>query len=133
MPPQVGQRAVEEFAVDEETIEQFGRASHDRNPVHFDEEYARATPFRGRIAHGMLTGAFISSVLGNTLPGNGTIYLSQTLKFRAPVRIGDVVRVEVEVTAYDEARRGTTLDTRAYVGDTLVAEGEAKGIAPEDP
>jgi 3-hydroxybutyryl-CoA dehydratase len=73
----------------------------------------------------------VSAVLGNRLPGPGTIYLSQTLKFRAPVRIGDVVRVEVEVLDYDEHRRGTVLSTRAFVGQTLVLDGEAKTIAPE--
>jgi 3-hydroxybutyryl-CoA dehydratase len=78
----------------------------------------------------MLTASFVSAVLGNTLPGPGTIYLSQSLKFRAPVRIGDTVRVEVEVLEYDAQRRGTRLATRAYVGDTLVLDGEAKAIAP---
>jgi 3-hydroxybutyryl-CoA dehydratase len=78
----------------------------------------------------MLTASFVSAVLGNRLPGPGTIYLSQTLKFRAPVMLGDEVRVEVEVIDYDEVRRGTVLSTRAYVGDTLVLDGEAKTIAP---
>jgi 3-hydroxybutyryl-CoA dehydratase len=126
----VGQRAVQEFAVDDRTIELFGEASTDRNPLHFDEEFGRATPFGGRIAHGMITAAFISAVIGNSLPGHGSIYLSQTLKFRAPVRPGDVVRVEVEVLDYDADRRGTRLSTRAFVGGTLVVDGEAKVIAP---
>src|SRR4051794_23387967 len=131
MTPTVGQKVTEEFRVSETTLDAFGTASTDRNPVHFDEAYASETPFRGRIAHGMLTAAFVSAVLGNRLPGPGTIYLSQTLKFRAPVRIGDDVRVEVEVIDYDEARGGTRLSTRAYVGETLVLEGEAKTIAPQ--
>jgi 3-hydroxybutyryl-CoA dehydratase len=126
----VGQRAVQEFAVDDRTIELFGEASTDRNPLHFDDEFGRATPFGGRIAHGMITAAFISAVIGNSLPGHGSIYLSQTLKFRAPVRPGDVVRVEVEVLDYDADRRGTRLSTRAFVGGTLVVDGEAKVIAP---
>ena len=126
----VGQRAVQEFTVDDRTIELFGDASTDRNPLHFDDEFGRATPFGGRIAHGMITAAFISAVIGNSLPGHGSIYLSQTLKFRAPVRPGDVVRVEVEVLDYDADRRGTRLSTRAFVGDTLVVDGEAKVIAP---
>jgi len=126
----VGQRAVQEFAVDDRTIELFGDASTDRNPLHFDDEFGLATPFGGRIAHGMITAAFISAVIGNNLPGHGSIYLSQTLKFRAPVRPGDVVRVEVEVLDYDADRRGTRLSTRAFVGDTLVVDGEAKVIAP---
>jgi 3-hydroxybutyryl-CoA dehydratase len=126
----VGQRAVQEFAVDDRTIELFGDASTDRNPLHFDDEFGRATPFGGRIAHGMISAAFISAVIGGSLPGHGSIYLSQTLKFRAPVRPGDVVRVEVEVLDYDADRRGTRLSTRAFVGDTLVVDGEAKVIAP---
>ena len=131
MAPTIGQKVSEEFKVSESTLEEFGAASTDRNPVHFDEAFASQTPFQGRIAHGMLTAAFVSAVLGNRLPGPGTIYLSQTLKFRAPVRIGDVVRVEVEVVDYDHERRGTVLSTRAFVGQTLVLDGEAKTIAPE--
>jgi 3-hydroxybutyryl-CoA dehydratase len=126
----VGQREVQEFLVDDRTIELFGAASTDRNPLHFDDEFGRATPFGGRIAHGMITAAFISAVIGNTLPGHGSVYLSQTLKFRAPVRPGDLVRVEVEVLDYDEGRRGARLSTRAFVGETLVVDGEAKIIAP---
>ena len=130
MAIEVGQRAVQEFPVDEGTIELFGEASSDRNPLHFDDAFGRETPFGGRIAHGMISAAFISAVIGNSLPGHGSIYLSQTLKFRSPVRPGDVVRVEVEVLDYDASRRGTRLSTRAFVGDTLVVEGEAKVIAP---
>jgi 3-hydroxybutyryl-CoA dehydratase len=130
MAIEVGQRAVQEFPVDDRTIELFGEASSDRNPLHFDDAFGRETPFGGRIAHGMISASFISAVIGNRLPGHGSIYLSQTLKFRAPVRPGDVVRVEVEVLDYDTSRRGTRLSTRAFVGDTLVVDGEAKVIAP---
>jgi 3-hydroxybutyryl-CoA dehydratase len=130
MAIEVGQRAVQEFPVDARVIELFGEASTDRNPLHFDDAFGRETPFGGRIAHGALSAAFISAVIGNELPGHGSIYLSQTLKFRAPVRPGDVVRVEVEVLDYDAARRGTRLSTRAFVGETLVVDGEAKVIAP---
>jgi 3-hydroxybutyryl-CoA dehydratase len=126
----VGQRAVREFPVDDRTIELFGDASTDRNPLHFDDEFGRQTPFGGRIAHGMITAAFISAMIGNELPGHGSVYLGQTLKFRAPVRPGDVVRVELEVLDYDADRRGARLSTRAFVGDTLVVDGEAKVIAP---
>ena len=71
----VGQRAVQEFPVDDRTIELFGEASTDRNPLHFDDEFGRATPFGGRIAHGMITAAFISAMIGNELPGHGSVYL----------------------------------------------------------
>jgi 3-hydroxybutyryl-CoA dehydratase len=130
MTLEAGQREVQEFLVDDRTIELFGDASTDRNPLHFDEQFAGETPFGGRIAHGMITAAFISAVIGNTLPGHGSVYLSQSLKFRAPVRPGDTVRVEVEVLDYDPGRRGARLSTRAFVGDTLVVDGEAKVIAP---
>jgi 3-hydroxybutyryl-CoA dehydratase len=126
----IGDRCERVFHVSDETIEHFGAASEDRNPVHFDDDYAAGTMFKGRIAHGILTASFISAVIGMELPGPGSIYLGQTLKFRAPVRPGDDVRVVVEVTDYDETRRGAALDTRAYVGDTLVLEGEARVIAP---
>ena len=126
----IGDRCERVFHVSDETIEHFGAASEDRNPVHFDDGYAAETVFKGRIAHGILTASFISAVIGTELPGPGSIYLGQTLKFRAPVRPGDDVRVVVEVTDYDESRRGTVLDTRAFVGDTLVLEGEARVIAP---
>ena len=126
----VGQRAVQDFLVDDRTIEVFGDASTDRNPLHFDDEFARTTQFGGRIAHGMITAAFISAMIGNVLPGPGAVYLGQTLKFRAPVRPGDTVRVELEVLDFDPERRGARVSTRAYVGDTLVVDGEAKVIAP---
>jgi 3-hydroxybutyryl-CoA dehydratase len=126
---EVGQRAERSFAVTDEVLEAFAQATGDRNPVHFDDEYAATTRFGGRIAHGMLTGGFISAVLATDLPGAGVIYLGQELTFTAPVRPGDTVRVEVEVE--ELGRRGrATLATRAYVGETLVADGWAKVLAP---
>jgi 3-hydroxybutyryl-CoA dehydratase len=119
------------FHVSDETIEHFAAACGDRNPIHFDEAYAQTTRFGGRIAHGMLTGALISAVLGCDLPGAGTVYLGQELAFRAPVRPGDDVRVHIEVTEYEPQRRRATLQTDAYVADTLVATGQARVIAPE--
>jgi 3-hydroxybutyryl-CoA dehydratase len=127
---EVGSRAERTFPVDAARIEAFADVSGDRNPVHLDEEYAAGTRFGGRVAHGMLTAAFFSGLLANDLPGPGTIYLGQTLRFTAPVRPGDEVRCEVEVTALDEARGRATLATRAYVGDTLVADGEARVLLP---
>ena len=111
-------------------IEMFATISTDRNPVHLDEEYARDTIFEGRIAHGMLTAGLISAVIGEQLPGHGTVYLGQTLKFMAPVRPGDVVRAEVQVDAIDHARRRVTLATRCLIGDTVVLKGEAVVLAP---
>lgn len=111
-------------------IELFAEVSTDHNPVHLDQAYAEATMFKGRIAHGMLSAGLISALLGNQLPGHGTVYLGQTLKFLAPVRPGDVVTAKVTVTAIDAARRRVTLETTCAVGDTTVIKGEAVVLAP---
>ena len=111
-------------------IELFAEVSTDRNPVHLDDDYARDTIFEGRIAHGMLTAGLISAVIGEQLPGHGTVYLGQTLKFLAPVRPGDMVEAEVEVLEIDYGRRRVTLATRARVGKTQVLKGEAVVLAP---
>jgi 3-hydroxybutyryl-CoA dehydratase len=116
--------------VTDRDIELFAEVSTDRNPVHLDDAYARDTIFEGRIAHGMLTAGLISAVIGEQLPGHGTVYLGQTLKFMAPVRPGDTVHAEVTVTAVDHARRRVTLETRCAVGDTVVLKGEALVMAP---
>ncbi len=116
--------------ITDEDIEMFAQVSTDRNPVHLDDDYARDTIFEGRIAHGMLTAGLISAVIGEQLPGHGTVYLGQTLKFMAPVRPGDVVRAEVTVESIDHAKRRVTLATRCMVGDTLVLKGEAVVLAP---
>ncbi|MFZ5752459.1 MAG: MaoC family dehydratase [Pseudomonadota bacterium] len=108
----------------------FAEVSTDRNPVHLDEDYARETIFEGRVAHGMLTAGLISAVIGEQLPGHGSVYLSQSLKFMAPVRPGDTVIAEVKVTAIDHARRRVTLETHCAVGDTVVLKGEALVLAP---
>ena len=116
--------------VDDSDIELFGRVSTDRNPVHFDDEYARDTIFGGRIAHGMLTAGLISAVIGEQLPGHGTIYMKQSLAFLAPVRPGDEVEAIVTVTDMDYAKRRVSLACECNVGDTTVLRGEALVLAP---
>jgi 3-hydroxybutyryl-CoA dehydratase len=116
--------------VTDRDIELFAEISTDRNPVHLDDKYAQDTIFEGRIAHGMLTAGLISAVIGEQLPGHGSVYLGQSLKFMAPVRPGDTVRAEVTVTTMDVARRRVTLETRCLVGDTVVLKGEAMVLAP---
>ncbi|MFV0359197.1 MaoC family dehydratase [Tropicimonas sp.] len=116
--------------VTSEDIEMFAEVTSDRNPVHLDEEYAQESMFEGRIAHGMLTAGLISAVIGEQLPGHGTIYLGQTLRFLAPVRPGDIVHAEVEVAEIDFMKRRVKLLTRAKVGHTLVLQGEATVLAP---
>lgn len=116
--------------VTDRDIELFAEVSTDRNPVHLDETYAQDTIFEGRIAHGMLTAGLISAVIGEQLPGHGTVYLGQSLKFIAPVRPGDVVRAEVTVMEIDYSRRRVQLKTEAFVGHQLVLKGEATVLAP---
>jgi 3-hydroxybutyryl-CoA dehydratase len=116
--------------ISDREIEMFADVSSDYNPVHLDEDYAAATIFGGRIAHGMLTSALISAVIGEQLPGHGTIYLKQALTFLAPVRPGDRVEARVEVREIDHRRRRATLDCRCTVGDTVVLKGEALVLVP---
>ena len=126
----VGQSAVYARTVTEADILMFAGVSGDYNPVHINEELAASTMFGGRIAHGMLSAGFISTVLGTKLPGPGAIYLAQTLKFKAPVRIGDTVTATATVAALDPAKKRVTLTTVCKVKDTVVIEGEAVVIAP---
>ncbi|MEL6608858.1 MAG: MaoC family dehydratase [Pseudomonadota bacterium] len=122
-------RSVSKVVTDRD-IEMFAEVSTDHNPVHLDDDYAQDTIFEGRIAHGMLTAGLVSAVIGEQLPGHGTVYLGQTLKFMAPVRPGDRVTAEVEVTAIDYAKRRVTMDTRCLVRDKPVLKGEAVVLAP---
>ncbi|EEW56663.1 MaoC domain protein [Ruegeria sp. TrichCH4B] len=116
--------------VTDRDIELFAEVSTDRNPVHLDEDYAQDTMFHGRIAHGMLTAGLISAVIGEQLPGHGTIYMSQNLKFLAPVRPGDMVLAEVEVTDIQIDKRRVRLDCRCIVDGKKVLTGEAMVMAP---
>lgn len=111
-------------------IEMFAEVSTDRNPVHLDDEYAQDTIFEGRIAHGMLTAGLISAVIGEQLPGHGTVYMGQTLKFLAPVRPGDMVYAEVKVVDIDLQKRRVKLDCHCAVGGKRVLAGEAMVLAP---
>ena len=127
----VGQTAQTSHVVGEGDLEAFAAVSGDTNPVHLDEAYAKGTPFGGRIAHGMLSAAYISAVLGTKLPGPGAIYLSQALRFRRPVRIGDEVVTEVTVKALDEKRGHATLETVCKVAGKAVVDGEAVVMVPQ--
>jgi 3-hydroxybutyryl-CoA dehydratase len=116
--------------VTDEDIEMFAEVSTDRNPVHLDDDYAQDTIFEGRIAHGMLTAGLISAVIGEQLPGHGTVYMGQTLKFLGPVRPGDTVLAEVEVIDIDHGKRRVQLDCRCLVNGKKVLIGEATVLAP---
>ena len=122
-------RSLQKVVTDED-IRMFAEVSTDHNPVHMDDDYARDTIFEGRIAHGMLTAGLISAVIGEQLPGHGTVYMGQSLKFLAPVRPGDMVRAEVEVIGIDYAKRRVQLDCRCMVNGKKVLVGEATVLAP---
>ncbi len=107
----------------------FSGVSMDSNAVHMDEEFGRTTPFGGRIAHGMLSASLLSAVLGNRLPGPGTVYMSQSLRFRAPVRPGDTVHARVTVKEVITEKCRVVLDTVCTVGDKVVIDGEAMVMA----
>jgi 3-hydroxybutyryl-CoA dehydratase len=126
----VGQTAEVSHVVGAADIEAFAAVSGDHNPVHMDEAFAKTTPFGGRIAHGMLSAAYISAVLGNDLPGPGAIYLSQSLRFRRPVKIGDPVTARVTVKALDEAKGHATFETVCLVNGKTVVDGEALIMVP---
>jgi len=127
----VGRSAHLERLVDDALVRQFSALSGDDNPVHLDEAFARTTRFGGRIAQGMLGAAFISAVIGGHLPGHGTIYLSQSLTFKAPVRLGDRVITEVTITQLRPEKSRAVLKTVCRVGDTVVIEGEALVMVPK--
>jgi len=116
--------------ISDQDIEKFAEISTDHNPVHLDDEYARDTIFEGRIAHGMLTAGLVSAVIGEQLPGHGTIYMSQNLKFLAPVRPGDLVHAEVKVIDMVIDKRRVKLDCRCEVNGKNVLVGEAMVLAP---
>ena len=120
-----GMRATYSKTITESDIVLFAAVSGDNNAMHVNEEFAATTRFGGRIAHGFLTASVISAAVANRLPGPGTIYLSQQLNFRAPVRIGQTVHASVSVGAIDRERRRVTLETVCRVGETVVIDGEA--------
>ncbi len=123
---QIGQTATLVKTMSDHVVRAFADATGDHNPVHLDEEYARATYFKGRIAHGMLVAGMFSNILGTELPGAGTIYLKQELNFRAPVRVGDTVRAEVRVLEKRDDKRLLKLETRAFnQSEELVVDGFA--------
>jgi len=122
---QPGMSASVAKTVTEADIILFAGVSTDINPAHLNEEYAKGTQFGGRIAHGMLSASFISAVLANKLPGPGTIYMGQTLKFKAPVRIGDTVTATVTVREVVVDKRRCVLDAVCTVNGKVVIEGES--------
>lgn len=125
-----GQSASVAKTVTEADIITFAHVTGDTNPIHLDAAYAAKTRFKERIAHGMLAAGFISAVFGTKMPGPGAIYVSQLLKFRAPVKIGDTVTTKVEVTSRVPEKKFVTFKTQCVVGSTVVVDGEATLMVP---
>lgn len=129
----IGDRAEFSKTVSESDIYQFAGITGDFNPAHMNEEYAKKTFFKTRIAHGMLSAGFISTVIGTKLPGTGSIYINQTLNFLAPVRIGDTITARVEVIEIMDAKKRVRLKTECVnQAGKQVLDGEAV-ISPPKP
>lgn len=129
---QAGQQASFTKTISESDVYLYAGLTGDLNPAHVNEEYAKSTRFGTRIAHGMLSGGLISAVIGMQLPGPGTIYLGQNLKFVAPVRIGDTVTATVTVTALDLVKNRVTLETVCTNQEgTVLITGEALAMPPK--
>ncbi|HJQ58876.1 MAG TPA: MaoC family dehydratase [Vineibacter sp.] len=129
----VGMSAVFGKTVTEADIAAFAGVSGDTNPIHLHDGFAQTTRFGGRIAHGMLGASFISAVIGTKLPGPGSLYVSQSLNFKAPVRIGETVTARVEIVEIDSTRRRVRLKTECLSGTTVVIDGEAVIMTPRRP
>ena len=129
----IGDRAAHMFTVSDEVVRDFSELTGDRNPVHLDEEFAKTTRFGRRIAHGMIAASQISAAIANTLPGPGSVYLSQSLQFVAPVFIGDVVTTKLTVISIKEGKPIATIETicENQKGD-VVLKGEAVVLFPQD-
>lgn len=125
-----GMSATNAHVVSETDLFDFARVSGDHNPIHLDEAYAATTPFKGRIAHGILIASYISALMASKLPGPGAIYVGQTLNFLRPVKIGDEVVTEVEITALDEAKARVVLECKCSVRGKRVLTGEAVAMVP---
>jgi 3-hydroxybutyryl-CoA dehydratase len=126
----VGQSAMFGKTVTEADIMAFAGVSGDTNPIHLHAGFAKSSRFGQRIAHGMLSGSFISTVLGTKLPGPGAVYISQTMNFMAPVLIGDTITAVATIAAIDAEKRRVTLETRCLNGDKVVIDGEAIVLVP---
>lgn len=121
----VGMQATVSRTITETDLRNFSGVSGDTNPMHLNEEYARTTPFHGSIVHGFLSASLISAVIGTRLPGPGCIYMSQSLKFLAPVRVGDTVYAVATIKEIQPEKQHVRLSTVCYVKDTVVIDGEA--------
>jgi len=130
---EVGMTAAYARTIGPADLVMFAGMSGDTNPMHLNEEYAQQTMFGGTIAHGMLCSSFISTVVGTRLPGPGCVYVSQTLKFKAPVRPGDTVTARATVNELIPEKDRCILETVCTVGEKVVISGEAQVLVPRRP
>ena len=126
----VGMTASYGKTVTEADILMYAGVSGDTNPLHLNREFAAQTPFGECIAHGMLSAGFISTVVGTKLPGPGGIYISQNLRFKAPVKVGDTVMARIEITELIPEKKRAMFKTQCLAGDTVVIDGEAQIMVP---
>ena len=117
------------FTITKKMVEDFANVSQDKNPIHLDKEYAKNTIFKKRIVHGMLLGGFISALIGNEFPGNGSIYLNQSLSFKKPVYIDETVDIIIKIININD-KGWLQLETNCYSNNKLVVEGSALIIPP---
>ena len=129
----LGMREAIRKTVENEDVIGFAELSGDHNPIHLSEHFARKTKFGQRIVHGLYTASLISAVIGMRLPGPGAVYISQTLNFRGPVKIGDVIDVAVEVIELTEKGRRVRLHCECKVGEAVVLDGEGLLSVPPSP
>jgi 3-hydroxybutyryl-CoA dehydratase len=127
----IGMKATTSRTITETDLRNFSGVSGDTNPMHLNEEFAKQTMFGKCIVHGMLTASLLSNVIGNQLPGPGCIYLSQTIKFMAPVYVGDTVYATATVEELFSEKRRVRLKTQCFVGEKVVIDGEALVLVPE--
>lgn len=125
-----GMTAVFGKTITDADILMFAGVSGDTNPVHLNDDFAKPTLFKGRIAHGMLSASFISTVIGTKLPGPGVIYVGQSLKFKAPVRVGDTVMARATITKLIPEKKFAEMKTVCTIGDKVVIDGEATVLVP---
>ncbi|MBQ0534800.1 MaoC family dehydratase [Providencia huaxiensis] len=128
---EIGMSASYSQTITDTDIKQFAGISGDRNPVHLNEEYANSSMFKKRIAHGMISSSFFSALFGTKLPGEGCVYVAQSLKFRKPIYIDDTVTATVVVSSIDTAKRRVYFDTYCKVGKQKVITGQAEIYIPE--
>lgn len=127
---EVGMSASYGKTITDADVVMFAGVSGDTNPLHLNDDYAAQSQFGGRIAHGMLSASFISTIFGTKLPGPGCIYMSQNLRFKAPVKVGDTVIARVTVSELMPEKKRAKFLTQCHVGDTLVVDGDALIMAP---